>query len=77
STLDYLPPSARAAGEYLTVTGREAWIPEVGEMIVMHHRVSACDAEVSPLVEAFRRADVADFSLGLFRMGLPRALISA
>lgn len=76
-TLDYLRPSELAAAKYLVARGRETWIPEITEMIEMHHRVRSCAESRSPLVEAFRRADVADFSLGLFRMGLPRELIAA
>ena|ERR1035437_3699788 len=75
TTLDYLPPSEKAAAMYLAEAGREAWIPEVTQMIEMHHRIRSCEDSACPLVEAFRRADVADFSLGLFKMGFPRDLI--
>jgi hypothetical protein len=76
STLDYLPPSEDAAASYLRDNGKEAWIAEVTEMIEMHHRTKSCADSPSPLVEAFRRADIADFSLGMFRMGLPKSLLS-
>lgn len=77
ATLDYLPPSARAAAEYLEQTGRSAWIAEVSMMIEMHHGIRSCAGAPFPLVEAFRRADIADFSLGMVRMGLPAELIAA
>jgi hypothetical protein len=75
-TLDYLPPSRNEAEKYLTHIGKASWASEVGEMIEMHHRTRSCADSPYPLVQAFRRADVADFSLGLVRMGLPRRLIT-
>ena len=75
-TLDYLSPSKREAEKYLKGQGRECWSAELGEMIEMHHRTKSCSDSVYPLVEAFRRADVADFSLGMFSMGFPRGLIA-
>ena len=75
-TLDYLPPSVRLAGEYLVARGREAWVPEVTLMIDMHHKVGRYEDPRYPLVEPFRRADIADFSLGLFRMGVPAEVIA-
>lgn len=74
-TLDYLHPSEHAASKYLEATGRAAWIPEISMMIRMHHKLRACEASGSSLVEAFRRADMADFSLGVFRMGISAGLI--
>lgn len=75
-TLDYLPPSIQAAQQYLVNEGKEEWIEEVSEMIEMHHGIKTRANSVYPLVEVFRRADIADFSLGLFRMGFPTKLIS-
>lgn len=74
-TLDYLAPSAAAAAAHLAAHGRAAWTAEVGEMIAMHHGLSSRAGSAFALVEPFRRADIADFSLGLFPMGLPRALL--
>ena len=71
ATLDYLPPSLRVSVDYLSGTGRAAL------MIEMHHRLRSCDKFGYPLVEAFRRADIADFSLGIVRMGLSQELIAA
>ncbi|MBX3236822.1 MAG: hypothetical protein KF814_11770 [Nitrospiraceae bacterium] len=76
-TLDYLLPSARLASEYLAGTGREAWIPEVSLMIEMHHRLRSCDGCGFPLVEVFRRADIADFSWGAIAMGHSADLLAS
>ncbi|WP_337879320.1 HD domain-containing protein [Rheinheimera sp.] len=76
-TLDYLPPSAQLAADYLRSIGKEGWIDEISAMIDMHHAVRSRAAGHSRLVENFRRADIADFSLGIFAMGLPRSTISA
>jgi len=77
TTLDYLPPSEEAVSLYLASLGKEAWAPEIVAMVEMHHRVSSCEASEFSLVEPFRRADIADFSLGLVRMGLDPKLISS
>lgn len=75
-SLDYLPPSAAEAARYLQAQGREAWVAEVTEMIEMHHAVESRAGSAFPLVDKFRRADIADFSLGLVPMGISRALIA-
>lgn len=77
TTLDYLEPSAAQAAKYLQATGRGDWQEEVVQMIQMHHGLRTRAASAYRLVEVFRRADIADFSLGLFRMGLPRPTINA
>jgi hypothetical protein len=74
-TLDYLPPSESAAARYLAENGKQAWVAEITEMIGMHHRIRSCADSAFPLVEPFRRADIADFSLGIVPMGIARALI--
>jgi len=75
-TLDYLDPSETAAAAYLRNRGRENWVPEVVEMIEMHHGIRSRTGAAFPLVEPFRRADIADFSLGIVSMGSSRALIT-
>jgi hypothetical protein len=73
-TFDYLPPSIAAAEKYLDESGSDAWIPEIGEMIDQHHKLRAYRA--GQLVEVFRKGDLVDFLLGLFKCGLPRAFVS-
>src|SRR5689334_20791623 len=68
-TFDYLEPSAMLAREYLNQSGRADWADEVSAMITEHHKVTHYQG--SSLVEAFRRADLADVSLGMLRFGLP------
>lgn len=44
-------------------------------LIDLHHKVRAIKGELAekyPLLEVFRRADLADFSLGLLLGGVPR-----
>jgi hypothetical protein len=72
-TLDYLPPSIELAERYLVGTGNERWVEEITEMIDEHHKLRQADDR---LVELFRRADLIDFSLGVFRFGLERSYIS-
>ena len=75
-TMDYLPPSAALATDYLHARGLDAWAPEVERMIVMHHRVRACGAPGDELVEALRRADLVDLTFGFVPFGLDRALVA-
>jgi hypothetical protein len=45
-------------------------------MIEMHHKVRPYRNPAYPLVEIFRKGDLVDFSLGLFKFGLPSSLIA-
>lgn len=75
-TIDYLRPSAALARAHLDQCGRSAWAGEVDRMIDLHHRLRPLRAPEHRLVEAFRKADLVDVSLGLVRFGLPGRLIS-
>ncbi len=75
-TLDYLAPSEADAAAYLRARGKEEWVAEVCAMIEMHHSLSSQTASAFPLTEPFRRADVADFSLGAVPMGISKQLIA-
>lgn len=76
-TLDYLPPSVQLAADYLSASGHAGWIEEVGLMISEHHRLRPVRDARYPLVEVFRRADLVDFSRGVYTAGLPRSMIRA
>ena len=71
-TFDYLAPSARLACHYLTEHGLEAWRDEIHAMVLDHHKITATNRGRDSLVEAFRRADWIDVSLGLIRFGVSR-----
>lgn len=75
STFDYIQPSARRAREYLEANGLSAWSLEVTRMISEHHKVRSAHHD-GPLVEAFRKADWVDVSLGLLRFGLSGPFVS-
>jgi hypothetical protein len=68
-TFDYLPPSVKRAEDYLRENGMGDWIPEIGRMIGEHHKLRRYDGD--RLTEVFRKGDLVDFSLGLFKCGLP------
>lgn len=76
-TFDYLVPSEQTAMQYL---GRyelpEAWNMEIALMIERHHQLRQYDGLFRSNVEAFRKADMADLSKGMFRGKLPFAAIS-
>jgi hypothetical protein len=72
-TIDYLEPSAGLAEAWLREQGREAWAAEVLPMVREHHKLSHWGG--SSRVEAFRRADWVDVSLGLLKFGLPPAYV--
>ena len=74
-TVDYLAPSIAQAENYLAETGREDWSEEIALMIEWHHKVRPHRDRQFPLVEVFRKGDLVDFSLGLFKCGLPKSLV--
>jgi hypothetical protein len=74
-TFDYLAPSAARALSYLERSGRDDWSAEISQMIVEHHKVRPFRAKQGHLVEAFRRADWIDVTLGVRRFGLARSLV--
>ncbi|EKF74015.1 hypothetical protein A11A3_10931 [Alcanivorax hongdengensis A-11-3] len=74
-TFDYLEPSARLADHYLEEHQRLDWQERIRAMIFNHHKLSAYARGADDLVEAFRRADWIDVSLGLLRFGVPMARI--
>ena len=73
-TFDYLEPSARRAREYLAQQNLSDWDDEVSAMISEHHRIRATRGQ-GQLVEAFRRADWIDVSMGTLRFGIPADLL--
>lgn len=70
NTLDYLEPSVVPALQCLDERGLGAWSDDIRLMITEHHRLRAVRDSRYPLVEAFRQADLVDFSLGLVKCGL-------
>ncbi len=68
-TFDYLTPSIALANDYLVNSGKDAWCDEISTMIDLHHRIR--EVNDNTLVEVFRRGDLVDFSLGIFKCGIP------
>ena len=64
------------ASRYLNAKGKGAWNAEVVEMIERHHCIRSCKDSSFALVDVFRRADIADFSLGMVAMGIQKELIA-
>lgn len=75
-TFDYIAPSAALARQHLTARGRTDWTPEIEAMIVNHHKITSSSGSPQSLVEAFRRADWIDVTLGLRTFGVPRTLVA-
>lgn len=71
-TFDYLAPSQAVARDYLIAEQQADLVPVVLAMIENHHRIGAVPDNVDPRVEAFRRADWIDVSLGLRRFDIRR-----
>ena len=72
-TFDYLPPSIELARSYLEGNGLDSWRNEITSMISEHHSVRQSDR--GGLTEAFRKADIIDFSCGLVRKGVARSRV--
>lgn len=71
-TVDYIPPSVVQVKQYLSQNNLEMWAEEVGLMVEFHHKVRTYRDDHFPLVEVFRKGDLVDFSLGIFKCGLPK-----
>jgi len=74
-TVDYLPPSIELAMVYLRENGLGAWSQEIALIIDLHHKLRAYRDANFPLVEVFRKADLADFSLGFVKGGVAAATV--
>lgn len=72
-TIDYLEPSVKVMLSYLTLHRLLDWQIEITLMITEHHKLTRTKCSEYPLVEYFRQADYADFSLGLFRSNISRS----
>jgi hypothetical protein len=75
--VDYLPPSIAQAKLYLSEQNMADWNDEIEMIIDLHHKLRPYRGGISPLVEVFRKADLADVSLGLIKGGVPAATIRA
>ena len=78
-TVDYLPPSIREAAKYLATNQLSHWEEEITLLIDLHHKIRAINGEIAekyPLLEVFRRADLADFSLGMILGGVPEEFMA-
>lgn len=69
-TFDYLNPSIELARNYALTHGQSHQIKLISNLIDNHHKLSAY--KHNTVVEAFRRADLIDLSLNLFRFGVKR-----
>jgi hypothetical protein len=76
-TFDYISPSVILAHGYLAEQGLECWEVELELMIRRHHKLTHIRDPAHGLVEAFRRADAVDLTLGLLRFGLDRRYVRA
>lgn len=77
ATFDYLDPSVQIASRHLAAIGQSRLLPEVGALIVEHHKLGRYRGPFAERVEPFRRADWVDVSLGLLRSGLPLGYVRA
>ncbi len=74
-TFDYLRPSIELARSYLASRGLGDLEAEVRTIISEHHKLLPYTGPFSPSVEAFRKADLVDVSLGMIRFGVPASFV--
>jgi hypothetical protein len=74
-TVDYLRPSIALAMAYLQEHDLRRWGQEITLIIDLHHKLRPYRDANFPLVEVFRKADLADFSLGFVKGGVPAATV--
>lgn len=75
-TFDYLEPSAEEARHYLCAHGRGDRVEAAQSVIRTHHALRPCRGAHAAHGEIFRRADLADVSLGTIRFGMPKHFIT-
>jgi HD domain len=68
-TFDYLSPSVTLAHAHLARIGKSEWAEVITAMILEHHKISTYRGAWT-VVDAFRRADWVDVSMGLRSFGL-------
>jgi len=76
-TFDYLGPSRRLARAWLAENGLDERAAEVEAVIEQHHKLRPYRGPFAASVEAFRRADLVDVSLGAVRSGLDAEYVRA
>ncbi|MCB0651538.1 MAG: hypothetical protein KDC85_09715 [Saprospiraceae bacterium] len=69
-TFDYLEPTLNLTKNYLAGAGQQSLEAEILLMIDMHHKMSRYTGPFAQTVEAFRRADWIDVSMGLLKFGV-------
>ena len=77
NTFDYLEPSHDRANNYLVREGKNRWKETVCSMIMEHHKITEFRGNEQVLVNAFRKADWVDVSMGVLNFAIPRKNISA
>ncbi len=77
NTMDYIPPSLPPATAYLKANGLERWDEEIRLMISEHHKLRPYKDKPGLLVELFRKGDLVDFSLGLFKFGIDKTYLKS
>lgn len=73
-TFDYLQPSIEVMRGHLNRNGLEHLSQELTAMITYHHKLTPYKGNDARVVEAFRKADQCDITLGVIAPGIPAAL---
>jgi len=76
NTMDYIPPSILLAVDYLNSKNLNCWSSEIELMISEHHKICRYNGESHQLVDLFRKGDLVDFSLGIYKFGIQKKIIS-
>lgn len=76
-TFDYLEPSCALARRHLAERGLSGSSEAVARIIQWHHKLRTYRGPDAEVVEAFRRADLVDLSLGTIRFGLAPEFVGA
>ncbi len=63
---DYLEPSIELAKNYLIKKNKSEFIPEISEMINLHHKLTPPNKDSFYTTKVLRKADLRDLSFGLF-----------
>ncbi|WP_131822864.1 hypothetical protein [Mycobacteroides chelonae] len=74
-TLDYLQLNNDSLFRWLYDRDQERWFPEIATAMSLHHQIRAYRGNHAWLVEAIRKADWVEVTMGRIRHGIPRSII--
>lgn len=74
NTFNYLEPSLELMHKHLNKSGLQHLQLELDAMVLNHHKLTPYKGDDERVIEAFRKADICDLSMGSISFSMPKAL---